>query len=127
MDVFALVMWVLVGGIAVPVGLLGLRHLPLFVLQAMAGGGAATAWVLFIILGDEPRWLAWVSMGFWLVAVASLSAGVIALLDEESSVIHEHGEAFDEMGAGLAGVELPLLVLTGVIAIWPALRIGLVA
>jgi hypothetical protein len=126
MDVFALVMWLVVASIAMPLGLLSARHLPLFVLQALAVGGAVTAWLLFIIVG-EPVWLGWVGMAFWAMAVAALGLGAIIVIGDSPAVTAEGGSWSDEAAAGLAGIEWPFLLLAGVIAIFPALNIGTVA
>lgn len=126
MDVFALVMWLVVASIAMPLGLLGARHLPLFVLQALAVGGAVTAWLLFIIVG-EPVWLGWVGMAFWVMAFGALALGAIFIAGDTPAVTAEGGSWADEAAAGLAGIEWPFLLLAGVISIWPALQIGTVA
>lgn len=121
MEILALVVWLVVASLALPVGLFTLTQTPVMMVQAMTTGGAAAVTALAVVLGGEQTVLYWIAMGLWLVAILSLSVGVGQVLHSD-----EPEGAWAEAGAGLAGLEGSFLLVAGVIAIWPALGIGIV-
>jgi hypothetical protein len=104
MEWVGVVIWVIVGTLALPVALTGsLTSIGLGV-QSLFVVGGLVACVLFLLL-DGPMWPAWVSAGLGLAAVAALGVGAARLTSEDSGA----GPA-GEVAAELSGAEMPMVL-----------------
>src|SRR4051812_41621240 len=101
MEWVGVIIWVLVGTLALPVALTGsLTSIGLGVQSLFVVGGLA-ACVLFLLL-DGPMWPAWVSAGLGLAAVTPLGGGAARLTSEGSGAGAAGGGA-----AALSGAPVP--------------------
>src|SRR4051794_41809071 len=111
MEWVAVIVWVLILTLALPVALAGalssvaLAAQGLFVTLGFAGC------VLFIIL-DGDTWPAWVSLGMAVAALLAVLVGAARLASDDPRTMGA-GPAADELAAGLAGVEMSMLIAVG--------------
>src|SRR3954452_14024336 len=104
MEWVGVVIWVIVGTLALPVALTGsLTSIGLGVQSLFVVGGLA-ACVLFLLL-DGPMWPAWVSAGLGLAAAPPPVAGGPRLTSEDSGA----GPS-GEVAAELSGAEMPMVL-----------------
>ena len=103
MEWVGLIVWLMVMGIALPVAITGLPSSPGLVLQGLFGTLGIVFCILYIIEGDE--WMAWTSAAMALVGAASTLAGASWLVQDGGT-----GSVGDEIAAGLAGMEIPLML-----------------
>ncbi|MDX6725327.1 MAG: hypothetical protein QOK49_132 [Baekduia sp.] len=106
MEWVALMVWILVAALALPVALGALSGAPGLGLQVVAAIGGLALCALFIIL-DGPRWAGWLTVAMAVVGVLADVWGAEALLSDERSVSADLQGA-EELEAGLLGVQLPL-------------------
>jgi hypothetical protein len=102
----ALMVWILIAALAVPVALGALSGAPGLGLQVVAAIGGLALCALFIIL-DGPRWAGWLTVAMAVVGVLADVWGAEALLSDERAVSADLQGA-EELEAGLLGVQLPL-------------------
>ncbi|MDX6686404.1 MAG: hypothetical protein QOF86_2532 [Baekduia sp.] len=106
MEWVALMVWILIAALAVPVALGALSGAPGLGLQVVAAIGGLALCALFIIL-DGPRWAGWLTVAMAVVGVLADVWGAEALLSDERAVSADLQGA-EELEAGLLGVQLPL-------------------
>jgi hypothetical protein len=106
MEWVALMVWILVAALALPVALGALSGAPGLGLQVVVAVGGLALCALFIIL-DGPRWAGWLTVAMAVVGVLADVWGAEALLSDERSVSADLQGA-EELEAGLLGVQLPL-------------------
>jgi hypothetical protein len=106
MEWVALMVWILIAALAVPVAVGALSGAPGLGLQVVAAIGGLALCALFIIL-DGPRWAGWLTVAMAVVGVLADVWGAEALLSDERSVGADLQGA-EELEAGLLGVQLPL-------------------
>jgi hypothetical protein len=109
MEWLALIVWVLIALLALPVAAGALSGAPGLGLQAVAAVGGVVFCALFIIL-DGPLWAGWLAVAMAVVALVADLWGAEALLSEGRSVGADLQGA-EELEAGLLGVQVPLLVV----------------
>jgi hypothetical protein len=109
MEWLALIVWVLIALLALPVAAGALSGAPGLGLQAVAAIGGVGFCALFIIL-DGPLWAGWLAVAMAVVALVADLWGAAALLSEGRSVGADLQGA-EELEAGLLGVQVPLLVV----------------
>jgi hypothetical protein len=107
MEWLALMVWIVIVMLALPVGLGALSGAPGLALQAMAAVGGLVFVALFIIL-DGPEWTGWTAFGLAIVAIIAGLAGADRLLSDDRPV-SAGLQGMEELEAGLLGVQLPLL------------------
>ena len=108
---FVLVMWVLLAGMAMPLGLGALTQTPLLGLTALiALAGLALA---AVFLAWEPtETLAWVMTGLALLgAVVTVGAASWLVADDRPDLIASM-QAHEELNAALVGAAIPLFLTT---------------
>jgi hypothetical protein len=103
MEIFALVMWLLLGGLAMVVAPFGLTN-PGAGIAALAAFGGAGASILFIVLG-APVWAGWVQFGMAVLGALGATLAVAWWLNDER---HTTGSEFEGLAAGALGVQLPV-------------------
>jgi hypothetical protein len=106
MEWVALMVWILIAALAVPVALGALSGAPGLGLQVVAAIGGLALCALFIIL-DGPRWAGWLTVAMAVAGVLADVWGAEALLSDERAVSADLQGA-EELEAGLLGVQLPL-------------------
>jgi hypothetical protein len=106
MEWVALMVWILIAALALPVALGALSGAPGLGLQVVAAIGGLALCALFIIL-DGPRWAGWLTVAMAVVGVIADLWGAEALLSDERPVSADLQGA-EELEAGLLGVQLPL-------------------
>jgi hypothetical protein len=106
MEWVALMVWILIAALAVPVALGALSGAPGLGLQVVAAIGGLALCALFIIL-DGPRWAGWLTAAMAVAGVLADVWGAEALLSDERAVSADLQGA-EELEAGLLGVQLPL-------------------
>jgi hypothetical protein len=106
MEWVALMVWILIAALALPVALGALSGAPGLGLQVVAAIGGVALCALFIIL-DGPRWAGWLTVAMAVVGVIADLWGAEALLSDERPVSADLQGA-EELEAGLLGVQLPL-------------------
>jgi hypothetical protein len=107
MEWVALMVWVVIALLALPVAFGALSGAPGLALQAVAAIGGLVFVALFIIL-DGPAWTGWMAVGLAVVGIAADLAGAERLLSDDRSVSADL-QGMEELEAGLLGVQLPLL------------------
>jgi hypothetical protein len=98
MEILALVIWLLLGGLATVLAPFGVTN-PGAGITALAAFGGAAASVLFIVLG-APGWAAWVQFGMAVL-------GTLAVAWWMGDETHTTGSEFEGLAAGALGVALP--------------------
>lgn len=109
MEWLALIVWIVIALIALPIGALALAGLVGLGLQAAAVGAGTVLTALYIIL-DGPRWAAWLTVAMAVVAVLAAVQGAAQLTSSERSTSADTQGA-EELASGLLGVEIPLLLV----------------
>jgi hypothetical protein len=117
MEIFALVLWLLLGGLAMVLGPAGLTNPGAGVAALAALGGTAAA-VLFIVLG-APLWAGWLQVGMAALGIVGGTFAVVWLSNE--SLIT--GSEFEGLAAGVVGLALPFYCATLFVALLIALEI----
>jgi hypothetical protein len=106
MEWVALMVWIVVALLAMPVAAGALSGAPGLGLQVVAAIGGLVFCALFIIL-DGPLWTGWLAVAMACVGVAADIWGADALLSEARAVSPDLQGA-EELAAGVLGVQLPL-------------------
>jgi hypothetical protein len=106
MEWVALMVWIMIALLAVPVALGALSGAPGLALQVVAAFSGLVFVALFIIL-DGPLWAGWLAVGLAVVGIVADLWGAERLLSDERSVSADLQGA-EELEAGLLGVQLPL-------------------
>jgi hypothetical protein len=106
MEWVALMVWILVALLALPVALGALSGAPGLALQAVAAIGGLVFCALFIIL-DGPRWTGWMAVGLAVAGIVAALWGTEHLLSEDRAVSADL-QPVEELEAGILGVQLPL-------------------
>ena len=120
MDWFSVVLWSLIAFVALPLGLGAIAH-PLLGVQALAVLGALTVAVLWLFdIGSEDT--AWIALACAVVAALATSLAGAWLVDGDRKVSMV-GQSGEEMLATLVGLEVPLVVVAGLLML--ALASGL--
>jgi hypothetical protein len=105
----ALVVWVVIALLALPLGAFALAGLVGLGVQA-AAVGAGTAFCALYIIFDGPRWAAWLTVAMAAVALVSCVQGAAQLTSGDRPASADTQGA-EETAAGLLGVEIPLLMV----------------
>jgi hypothetical protein len=124
MEWLAIVIWLLVAALALPLGggaALGRGSLAV---QALAGIGGFALLVVYVVVGDNPATLAWVACGLGVLGLLAMAFAAAGLTSD-----HEGGglvglEGMEEHVALLAGVQLPMFAVAALITMLVALEIG---
>jgi hypothetical protein len=109
MEWLALIVWVVIALLALPVAGGALSGVPGLGLQVVAAIGGVVFSALFIIL-DGPLWAGWLAVGMAVAGVIADLWGAEALLSEDRSIGADLQGA-EELEAGLLGVQLPLFIV----------------
>ena len=107
MEWVALVVWVVIALLALPVAFGALSGAHGLGLQLVAVTGGVVFCALFIIL-DGPLWAGWLTVAMAALGILADIWGIDHLLSEDRSVSAQL-QAAEELEAGLLGVQLPLL------------------
>ena len=113
MEIFAIVLWLLIVGAALPLGGLGALVSAGLGIQAFAALGGLTGAVLYAIFPDD-EWLAWAACGMGVLGVLAVAVGAARLTSDDRPV-SPAGQSGEEVAALLAGVAGPLFAVTAVI------------
>ena len=122
MEWLALVLWLMIAGLALPLGTGAIAQLA-FGVQAPAVLGALGLCAVFIVT-DGTEWVAWAATGCAVVAALAVAVGAAWIVSGDRQVSHI-GQTHEETLAAIAGIELPLLVVG--IAINLAVALGMTA
>lgn len=115
MEWLALILWVLVAMVALPLGRHALTEHPALGLQAMAGLGGLALCVLFLAT-DRPPLLAWAAVA--LGVLGGLAVAVAAYwLVSDNRYVSAAGEGAEEIDALLTAVAGPLFAIAVVFSI----------
>lgn len=106
MEWVALLVWITVASLALPVAAGALSGVPGLGMQAVAAIGGLVFCALFIIL-DGPLWTGWLAVGMAVVGIMTDLWGAETLLSGER-VVSADLQGMEELEAGLLGVQLPL-------------------
>jgi hypothetical protein len=106
MEWVALMVWIVIAMLALPVTAGALSGAPGLVLQSVAAIGGLVFVALFIIL-DGPRWTGWLAVGLAVVGIVADVWGADRLLSDDRPASADLQGA-EELAAGLLGVQLPL-------------------
>ena len=101
MEIFALVIWLMLGGLATVMLPAGLSN-PGAGITALAAFGGVAASILFIVLG-APVWAGWVQVGMAVLGIVGGTFAVAWLSDD--TVIT--GSEYEGLAAGALGLALP--------------------
>jgi hypothetical protein len=117
MEIFALFIWLMLGGLGTILAPAGLTN-PGAGITALAAFGGAAACVLFIVLG-APLWAGWLQVG---MAVLGLAGGTLAVvwLSNDSLIT---GSEFEGVAAGVVGLALPFFCAALFVTLLIALQI----
>ena len=108
MEWLGLLTWLLVIGLALPLAALGAFTAPSLATVPLWATAGLVLTILYLVT-DWGRWLAWVAAGAALVGAIAVARGAARLISDDVRVASA-GQAAEENAAGLAGVELPLLL-----------------
>jgi hypothetical protein len=122
MEWLALVLWLLIVGLALPLGV-GAIAQPAFGLVALAAP-AAFALILAFIIFDAQEWMAWAAFGSAVVATIAAGVGAAWIVDGYRSISHV-GQTVEETLAAIVGMELPLLGVASLVNL--AVALGMTA
>jgi hypothetical protein len=117
MEFFALLIWLLLGGLATVLAPLGLSN-PGAGITALAAFGGTGACILFIVLG-APDWAGWAQFG---MAVLGIVAGTFAVAWLSDDVLST-GSEFEGLAAGALGVALPFFGAAAFVTLLIALQV----
>ena len=117
MEIFALVIWLLLGGLATVVLPAGLTN-PGMGVAALAAFGGAAASVLFLVLG-APVWAGWVQFGMAVLGIVGATFAVAWLSDD--AVVT--GSEYEGLAAGALGVALPFFSAAAFVTLLIALQV----
>jgi hypothetical protein len=106
MEWVALMVWIVIALLAMPVALGALSGAPGLGLQAVAAIGGLVFVALFIIL-DGPLWAGWLAVALAVVGIVADLWGAERLLSDDRSVSADL-QGIEELEAGILGVQLPL-------------------
>jgi hypothetical protein len=106
MEWVALMVWIVIALLALPVAFGALSGAPGLALQAVAAIGGLVFVALFIIL-DGPRWTGWMAVGLAVVGIVAGLSGAERLLSDDRPASADL-QGMEELEAGLLGVQLPL-------------------
>jgi hypothetical protein len=117
MEIFALFIWLMLGGLGTILAPAGLTN-PGAGITALAAFGGAAACMLFIVLG-APLWAGWLQVG---MAVLGLAGGTLAVvwLSNDSLIT---GSEFEGLAAGVVGLALPFFCAALFVTLLIALQI----
>ena len=118
MEIFALAIWLLLGGLATVLAPFGLTN-PGAGIAAMAAFAGTAASILFLVLG-APVWAAWVQLG---MALLGLLGGTLAVAWWMGDERHTTGSAFEGLAAGALGVALPVFGAVTFVTLLMALQV----
>jgi hypothetical protein len=115
MEILALAIWLLLGGLATVLAPFGITN-PGAGLAAMATFTGVAASVVFLVSG-APVWAAWVQFGMAVIAIIGGTLAVAWWLGDET---HTTGSEFEGLAAGALGLALPfygaVIFVTGLMA-----------
>jgi hypothetical protein len=125
MEWVALGVWLLVVGLALPLGALGAFGAPSLALQSLAAIGGLAVLVVYIALDGGPghRVLLWVALALGVVGALAVAKGTAWLISDDRSV-SPAGQSGEEAAAILAGAQGPLFAVAAALVLLPALNIG---
>jgi hypothetical protein len=103
----ALVVWIVIALIALPIGAFALAGLVGLGLQAAAVGAGTVFSALYIIF-DGPRWAGWLTVAMAAVALVASVQGAAQLTSGDRPASADTQDA-EELASGLLGVEIPML------------------
>jgi hypothetical protein len=106
MEWVALMVWIVIALLAMPVALGALSGAPGLALQAVAAIGGLVFVALFIVL-DGPLWTGWMAVGLAVLGIVTGLWGAERLLSDDRSVSADL-QGIEELEAGILGVQLPL-------------------
>lgn len=115
MEWLALVSWVLVVGVALPLGRHALTENAVLGLQALAGLSGLALCVVFLSTG-HPAFVAWLAVGAGVVGALAVAA-VAAWLVADRRSVSPAGEGAEEIDALLAAIAGPLFAVAAVFSI----------
>jgi hypothetical protein len=125
MEWVALMVWIVVALLALPVGAGALSGIPGLALQAAAAIGGLVFCALFIIL-DGPEWTGWIAVGLAVAGIVAGLSGAERLLSDDRPASADL-QGLEELEAGLLGVEIPLLVVALLGSVCLGLHVATVA
>jgi hypothetical protein len=106
MEWLALMVWIVIALLALPVALGALSGALGLGLQAVAAIGGLVFVALFIIL-DGPLWTGWLAFGLAILGIVADLWGAERLLSDDRAVSADL-QGIEELEAGILGVQLPL-------------------
>jgi hypothetical protein len=106
MEWVALMVWIVIALLALPVAFGALSGAPGLALQAVAAIGGLVFVALFIVL-DGPVWTGWMAVGLAVAGIVADLVGAERLLSDDRPV-SAGLQGMEELEAGILGVQLPL-------------------
>jgi hypothetical protein len=125
MEWVALLVWVLVAALALPVAGGLLSGIPGLALQVVAALGGLGLCIVFIAVGGA-TWAGWVAFGLACLGIAADTHGAAALLGETRTLSADL-QAAEELEAGLLGAQLPLFGVAALVSLAMAVDVATVA
>jgi hypothetical protein len=119
MEWLALVVWIILAAVGIPLAALVGVAFPTLGLQAVAVGAGFALCVLFIALADGSA-LLWCGVGVAMVGIVAVAIGSARLTSGDRSV-SVVGQSAEEHAALLAGIQGPLFGLVAGVSVLAAL------
>jgi hypothetical protein len=120
MEWLALVMWMLVAGLALLLGHgVTIGHALLGV-QMMAALGGLALIVVYLFVG-EPATLAWIAFGLGVVGTITITLAANALIAPPATALPTRTQYAAEVHAGLSGAQIPLFLVVSLFTLLTAL------
>jgi hypothetical protein len=125
MEWLGLVTWIMVAGIALPLGRHALDETSTLGVQAMAGAGGLALCVLFLAAGRASV-VAWGAVALAAIGTASALAAALWLASDRRPVSRA-GQGAEEMDALLVAIVGPLFAGAAMFSLFMALDVGMVS
>jgi len=125
MEWLGLVTWIMVAGIALPLGRHALDETSTLGVQAMAGAGGLALCVLFLAAGRASV-VAWGAVALAAIGTASALAAALWLASDRRPVSRA-GQGAEEMDALLVAIVGPMFAGAAMFSLFMALDVGMVS
>jgi hypothetical protein len=125
MEWLALATWIMVAGIALPLGRHALDETSTLGVQAMAGAGGLALCVVFLAAGRGSV-IAWGAVALAAIGTASVLAAALWLASDRRPVSRA-GQGAEEIDALLAAIVGPLFAGAAMFSLFMALDVGMIS
>jgi hypothetical protein len=110
-----LAMWAITAGVALPLSRHAFAESPMLALQALIALTGLTLSIVFVA-AEPSEAIAWIGAGLGAVGAVAVAFGAAWLMSDAHGQRTASQQGHEEADALLAGVELPLFIVTGMLS-----------